>query len=412
MTKDSHRQQFPALINKTYFNYGGQGPLSQSALHAIMTSYERIQQRGPFSQEINAWIQEEINFTKNVIASELKVPSQTITLTEDVTVGCNIPLWGINWHQGDHIILSDCEHPGIIAALGELQRRFSLEVSVFPLLKTLNEGDPVAILADYLRPKTRLVVLSHILWNTGQVLPLKRFVDLCHNPPFLNSNQGSENQTNSPKSQENQPHYSKIRVLVDAAQSVGVLPLDLIDLGVDFYAFTGHKWWCGAEGLGALYISQDALTEVHPTFIGWRGIMMDSQGNPTGWKPDGRRYEIATSATPLYGALRESLNLHNSWGNVEERYTEICRLSQYLWGRLSEIPGVKCLKNLPPESGLVSFQLTNHPHHADVVSLLEKKGIFIRTILHPDCIRACVHYFSLESEIDRLVDEIITFTQI
>ena len=184
MTKDNHRQQFPALANKAYFNYGGQGPLPEPALDAIYQAYKRVQLGGPFSAQVGAWVVQEAMLTRRAIASELTVPPETIALTEDVTVGCNIALWGIDWKAGDHLLLSDCEHHGIVASVMELQRRFNIEVSICPLAATLNEGDPVAVIADSLRPNTRLLVISHILWNTGQVLPLAEIVKVCHEPPL------------------------------------------------------------------------------------------------------------------------------------------------------------------------------------------------------------------------------------
>ncbi|MGL5059220.1 MAG: aminotransferase class V-fold PLP-dependent enzyme, partial [Microcoleus sp.] len=283
---------------------------------------------------------------------------------------------------GDHLLISDCEHPGIIASVMELQRRFKIEVSVCSLAATLNEGDPVQVIANSLQPNTRLLVISHILWNTGQVLPLTEIVKLCHQ-------QG-------------------VKVLVDAAQSVGVLPLNLMESGVDFYAFTGHKWWCGPEGLGGLYVSAEAVANLQPAFIGWRGIVTDANAKVIGWKPGSQRYEIATSAYPLYAGLRSAIALQHEWGTVGERYAEICRLSKYLWESLAEISYIKCLRTSPPEAGLVSFQLTNGMPHNKLVNLLEKQGIMVRTILNPDCVRACVHYLTTEEEIDKLVGAIAT----
>ncbi|MEG3986060.1 aminotransferase class V-fold PLP-dependent enzyme [Microcoleus sp. S28C3] len=380
MTKDNHRQQFPALANKAYFNYGGQGPLPEPALDAIYQGFKGVQLGGPFSAQVLTWVVQEAMLTRRAIASELTVPPETIALTEDVTVGCNIALWGIDWKAGDHLLISDCEHPGVVASVMELQRRFNIEVSVCPLAATLNEGDPVAVIADSLRPNTRLLVISHILWNTGQLLPLTEIVKLCH--------------------------QTGVKVLVDAAQSVGVLPLNLIESGIDFYAFTGHKWWCGPEGLGGLYVSAEALADLHPVFIGWRGIVTDANAKVLGWKPGSQRYEIATSAYPLYAGLRSAIALQHEWGTIEERYAEICRLSKYLWERLSELPDVECLRKSAPEAGLVSFRLTNGMPHNKLVSLLEKQGIMVRTILNPDCVRACVHYFTTEAEIDKLVGAI------
>ncbi|KAM3097571.1 aminotransferase class V-fold PLP-dependent enzyme [Phormidesmis sp. 146-35] len=383
---NQHRQHFPYLEGKGYFNYGGQGPMPQPAIAAIQQAHDHFQQAGPFSSAVNSWIVQEGNLTRAAIASELGVSAESIALTEDVSVGCNIALWGLDWQAGDHLLLTDCEHQGIIAATQELQRRFQIEVSVCPMMATLNQGDPVAVMAQHLRPNTRLVVLSHILWNTGQVLPLSEIVATCRSHSL------------------NQP----IRILVDAAQSVGMLPLNLTESGVDFYAFTGHKWWCGAAGLGGLYVRPDARDSLHPTFIGWRSITIDAHNQPTGWQPDSRRYEIATSAIPLYAGLRAAIAFHHTIGTAEERYGMICDRSAYLWQRLTQLSNVTCLRSTPPQSGLVSFQLASG-EHVRLVQFLESKHFFLRVLLDPNCVRACVHYFTTETEIDALVSAIAAF---
>ncbi|MEB3182216.1 MAG: aminotransferase class V-fold PLP-dependent enzyme [Nostocaceae cyanobacterium] len=383
-----HRQQFPALENKSYFNYGGQGPMPQVAMDAITQAQAHIQRLGPFSSPVYRWINEQTQATKEAIATELHVPADTITLTENVTVGCNIALWGMDWKQEDHILLTDCEHQGIVAAVQEIGRRFGVEISTCPLMATLNQGDPVAVIAQHLRPNTRMLVLSHILWNTGQVLPLDKIVELCSN------NAGST-----------------VRILVDAAQSVGSIPLDLTALGVDFYAFTGHKWLCGPAGIGGLYVRPEIRDSLQPMFIGWRGIICDSQNQPIAWQPDGRRYEVATSDYPLYAGLQAAITTHQQWGSAAERYQQICHNSEYLWRNLQEIPDIKCLRTSPPESGLVSFKIENNQPQASrkLVQFLESQGFLTRTLLDPDCVRACVHYFTLESEIDQLVAAISQF---
>lgn len=382
---EEQRQQCPALANKAYLNYGGQGPLPQPALAAIYNAYEQVQRTGPFSQATNGWVTEQIRKTRTAIAAELSVNSDTIALTEDVTVGCNIALWGLDWQAGDRLLITDCEHPGVIAAIDEIQRRYSIHIDTCPIKDTLNQGDPVAVIRSYLTPQTRLVVLSHLLWNTGQILPLTEIVQACR-----------ENSQNT-------------KVLVDAAQSVGSMPLNLAETGVDFYAFTGHKWWCGPAGVGGLYVSPDALEQLSPTFIGWRGINLNATGEPIGWKTGGQRYEIATSAYPLYAGLQEAIAFHHQWGTPQQRFQRIQQLSSYLWKHLSQLPQVSCLRTSPPEAGLVSFQLTNGRSHKECVEYLEKNRIFVRTLRDPDCIRACVHYLTLESECDRLVEVIGSF---
>ena len=377
-----HRAQFPALSNKIYFNYGGQGPMSQGAMDAITQSQAHIQHLGPFGNAAYGWISPQIQASREAITSTLNIPSHTITLTGNVTIGCNIAMWGIDWQPGDHLLLSDCEHPGVIATAQEIARRLAIEVTTCPLMATLNEGDPISIIAENIRPRTRLVVLSHVLWNTGQVLPIDKIVELCRSNNSL--------------------------LLIDAAQSVGVLPVDLTALGVDFYAFTGHKWLCGPAGVGGLYVRPETRENLHPTFIGLNGVTTNSQAQPTGWQPDGRRCEVSTLSTPLYIGLKAAITIHEQWGTAEERYEQICKNSQYLWQKLTSLSNVKCLKNSPPKSGLVSFQLTNQPS-IKLVQYLESQQILTRTISQPNCIRVSVHYLTLESEIDELITAVSNF---
>ena len=353
--------------------------MPQAALDAILAAYQAIQSQGPFGLKTNEWVMHESNLTRQAIGLELGVAAETIALTENVTVGCNIALWGIDWQPGDRILLSDCEHPGVIASIKEICRRFQVSVDIFPLLATLNTGDPVAIITAHLTPQTRLVVFSHVLWNTGQVLPLAEISVGIRQYPTA------------------QP----IRILVDAAQSVGLLPLKLDELGIDFYAFTGHKWWCGPEGVGGLYIHPAARASLHPTFIGWRSLDYSQPNLPV--VADSRRYEVATSAYPLYCGLRAAIATHQAWGTAIDRTTKIIDLATYLWQSLQQLAGVKCLSNLAPRSGLVSFQVASG-NHPKLVQALEERHFYLRTIVDPDCIRACTHYFTTTAEIDALIE--------
>jgi L-cysteine/cystine lyase len=395
---EAYRQQFPALSSKLYFNYGGQGPLPKAALDAILESYTLMQQEGPFSRKALEMVTSQIALTHQAIAEELGVAPDTITLTESVSVGCNIALWGLPWQKGDRLLITDCEHPGIVAAVQELSRRFGVEIDTCPLQETLNEEDGVAVaaIAERIQPNTRLVVLSHILWNTGQVLPLAEIIAACRR------------------------QNSDILLLVDAAQSVGVLPLNLAELDIDFYAFTGHKWLCGPDGVGGLYVRPALHDVLQPTFIGWRGICVDASGCPTGWKKDGTKFEMATSAFPLYRGLQVAIETHRQWGSVAQRHQRICTLSQRLWTHLQSIPKIRTLRISSPEAGLVSFQAEGESHREWVQTLEnpplenkppENKPIMTRLIADPNCVRVCLHYLTLEAEVDALAERLMQMPQ-
>lgn len=376
------RQHFPGLNNTVYFNYGGQGILPQDSLTAILKVYQFLEENGPFSLKGNAYFQAKTEELRQTLAAEFNVAPETMTITDNVTTGCNIVLWGLDWQAGDHLLLTDCEHPGVIGIVEALRDRFGITYSTCPIEATLNEGDPTDVIRAHLTPKTRLVVLSHLLWNTGQVLPLAEIMQVCRN---------------------HQGDYP-VQVLVDAAQSAGSLAVDLSTLDVDYYAFTGHKWFCGPAGVGGLYINPQRSPNLLPTYVGWRSLEYGKQGEIKGWKNNGGKFEIATSAFPQFEGLQAAINLHRQMGTALERYQQICRTSTYLWEGLQQMPQVTCLKQMPPQAGLVSFQIDSNQSHAEWVQKLEEKGFLLRTITSSDCIRACCHYFTSVEEVDRLLE--------
>jgi L-cysteine/cystine lyase len=117
---------------------------------------------------------------------------------------------------------------------------------------------------------------------------------------------------------------------------------------------------------------------------------------------DARRYEVATSAYPLYAGLRAAIAVHQEWGSSIDRATKIVNLATYLWKSLQQVTGIKCLNQTAPQSGLVSFQVGSG-NHGKLVQALENEHFYLRTIVDPDCIRACTHYFTTTAEIDGLI---------
>jgi L-cysteine/cystine lyase len=309
-----------------------------------------------------------------------------MALTENVTSGCVLPLWGLPFSSGDHLLISDCEHPGVVAACVELSRREQLEIDTLPvkhLRGTASDTDAGVLqsLDTSLHPRTRLVVLSHLLWNTGQVMPIEAVANQLkqhHQHPFL---------------------------LVDAAQSMGQIPVQAAAAASDIYGFTGHKWCFGPEGLGGVALSQRVLEQGQPTLIGWRSLKDESKAVFEAEDPfhhDSRRFEVATSCVPLMAGLRCSLELIEQQGSAEERLDQIRQHSQTLWQSLNAMDGITPLLSVPPTSGLVSFQLENAPPPADVVTALGKQKIWIRDLADPACLRACTHITTSNEELVQL----------
>jgi L-cysteine/cystine lyase len=155
------------------------------------------------------------------------------------------------------------------------------------------------------------------------------------------------------------------------------------------------------------------MEQIAPTFIGWRGITTDAAANPTGWKPNGQRFEVATSNYALLGGLRSAIAHQNQWGTSTQRHQRLIALSQRLWTQLQELPQIRPVRHTSPDSGLVSFWVLDNGEpsprwHKQLVDQLETEGIFLRTLQAPNCVRACTHYLTLESEVDELVECIQT----
>ena len=387
------RDHCPALLNKTYFNYGGQGPLPTPSLQAITASWQRIQELGPFTTDVWPFIGAEVSSTRRRLAQLCGVAPHRLALSENVTSGCVLPLWGLPFVAGDRLLISDCEHPGVVAACVELARREGLEIDALPV-QQLRGDQPstdagvMDALEQSLTPRTRLVVLSHLLWNTGQIMPITAVAErLALHPqsPYL---------------------------LVDAAQSIGQIPVQQAAAAADIYAFTGHKWACGPEGLGGVALSERVLEQGQPTVIGWRSLRDESKADLSSSDPfhhDSRRFEVATSCVPLMAGLRCSLDLLEQEGSSEARLGRILQLSRDLWGTLEQLPGVSPLLEVPPASGLVSFQLSKGPACGEVVKQLGSQGLWIRDLADPACLRACTHVTTGGKEIETLVEAIGTF---
>ena len=384
------RDSCAALENKLYFNYGGQGPLPTPSLEAITSSWQRIQELGPFTTDVWPYIGAESNNTRRQLAQICGVGPHRLALSENVTSGCVLPLWGLPFQAGDHLLISDCEHPGVVAACVELARRERLEIDTLPVQhfrgdQASTDSGVLTELEQALHPSTRLVVLSHLLWNTGQIMPIQAVAEQL-------------------SSHRRQPF-----LLVDAAQSFGQIPVAEAAAAADIYAFTGHKWACGPEGLGGVALSERVLSEGQPTLIGWRSLRDESKADLNASAPfhsDSRRFEVATSCVPLLAGLRSSLDLMEQEGTAQQRLATIRSKSAALWTALQHIEGVTTLLNVPPASGLVSFQIAGERKPADWVQKLGAHGIWIRDLADPACLRACTHVCTTTEEMDALIREL------
>ena len=384
---DNLRSLMPGLKNKFYFNYGGQGPLPSQSLNKITRSWQKIQELGPFTSNVWPYINKEIIKTKQKLAEQFGVKPKYISLSENISTGMILPLWGINIDRGDELLISDCEHPGVVAASREFCRRNNLKFRIFPIQKIKNLDKKVIIneLGKYINKNTKIFIISHILWNFGYEMPLKEIsIELNRLPkkPFL---------------------------LVDGAQSFGHIEINEKVKFSDVYAVTSHKWACGPEGLGAFYVSERFIKNSSPTIVGWKSLKREQgiyEPHENLFHNDARKFEIATSCIPLLTGLRQSISLIEKDCSGFKKHNLITSMSNKLWNHLNEIDDVNLIMNRPLQNGIVSFDIKEIDDKNNFINKLGLKNIWIRVIEDPKWFRICIHQMTTEDEIELLVDEI------
>jgi L-cysteine/cystine lyase len=185
---------------------------------------------------------------------------------------------------------------------------------------------------------------------------------------------------------------------------MGSIPVAEAAAVADIYAFTGHKWLCGPEGLGGVALSERLLEQAQPTRIGWRSLRHEGNAG-SAWHGDARRFEVATSCVPLLAGLATSMDLLAAEGSAEARLAQIHERSGQLWQGLQAISGLETLLQAPPPAGLVSFKLTGSgaPSPEAVVAQLGSQAIWLRSLDDPHCLRACIHITTTAAEVERLL---------
>lgn len=226
------RSQFPVLQSRSYLNAGTEGPLPQQAADAVRERIAAEVDGGRCGSEYMTSLRELAGELRQGYARVLNADPADVALTGSTTDGVNTILSGLDLRAGDEVITSDEEHPGLLAPLGRLKRNAGVTVRVVPFAEIAG-----AVTAD-----TRLVAVSHVSWVSGQVVDCGALT--ATGVPFL----------------------------LDAAQSIGAVPVDMQALGCAFYAGSGQKWLCGPEGSGALYIRRDQLDQLTAPWPGYMSV--------------------------------------------------------------------------------------------------------------------------------------------
>lgn len=376
------REQILTLRYSAYFDYGTYGPVPDSVLASMFNAWEHLHRVGPSSEESAAWCEDQLESARQTVANELRALPEQVAFGPSISALVNAVVWGLEWQRGDHIVVSAAEHAAIHAAVANLGSRLGVDVTRWDGAR-LPAGEMLESLVDTLRASTRLLLLSHVLWSTGETLPVRHIVRLCHERTI------------------GQP----VAVLINGAQSFGAIPSSAGELLADYFVGTLHKWCCGPDALAVLFARDpDSL---QPTFAGWRSV--DEHGRPHRHL---RKLESGAASYAAYAGLREALLLHNRTAPETERLLLLQRNQRHLRRGLEDLasqnPEIEVLTPADAGSGILSFRLRSGAHR-ELAGSLEAAGVLVRPVADPACIRVCTHYFTTEPEIGLLLEAVEGF---
>ncbi|MDD3080456.1 MAG: cysteine desulfurase [Paludibacter sp.] len=284
---------------------------------------------------------------------------------------------------GDEIVISVLEHHSNIVPWQMLCERKGLKLRVIPM----NEKGELELdeYAKLLNDKTKIVSVAHVSNVLGTVNPVKEIIRIAHE--------------------------KNIPVLVDGAQAVPHIPVDVIDLDADFYVFSGHKIY-GPTGIGALYGKEKWLNAI-PPYQGGGEMIATVSFEKTTYNELPFKFEAGTPDYIGSTALATALNYVKSIG-IEEIAAYEKELTEYATKRMLEIEGMRIIGTADEKSAVISF-LVGKIHPYDIGMLLDKLGIAVRTGHHcaqplidslsiPGTVRASFAFYNTKEEIDSFME--------
>jgi L-cysteine/cystine lyase len=370
------RAELPVLERLAYLNTGTAGPLPRRTVAAITAANERQLVEGRASFKV--YMEDYFPLLADVrarFARLLGAEASEVAITHHTTEGLNIATWGLPWQPGDEIVLTTHEHDAGLLPAYAAARRFGLVVR---LVDPAGDADTmVAAIRAAFSPRTRLVILSHVTYTTGAVLPVQAIAEVTHRHGAL--------------------------LAVDGAQAAGAIPVDVHALGADFYAVPGQKWLCGPEGVGALYVRDAWLSTLAPTYIGGFALRDFEAVDLTGYflpAPDARRYEQSSLYWPALYGMQESLRWLEEdlgWAWV---FTQTAAMTERCRTMLGELPGIT-LHTPTPYGSLTAFSLAEREALATATQLSEQ-GVIIRSIPIYNWLRVATGFFTTDADLARL----------
>jgi L-cysteine/cystine lyase len=347
------RASFPVLARRTYLNAGTCGPLAAAAARAAIETIEQAAEEGrsgPYFEglpELRARL-------RDGYAQLLGAAPDDVALTTSTSEGMVRVLAALALGPGDEVLTSTEEHPGLLGPLVAARAQRGIEIRAVPLEE----------LADAVTPATRLVACSHVSWVSGRFAPELAGIDAP--------------------------------LLLDGAQGVGAVPVDVGAIGCAFYAGSGQKWLCGPIGSGMLWVSpawSERLPATGPTHV---NLVDPNAGLDLVPHAGAARHDAAAQSPETLRAAAAALDVLEAagWGAIHDRAAALA-------ATLAQALADRGLHVRPRDrTTLVSW------HDPDALATKERlaeAGVIIRDLPGRDLLRASVGAWNDESDLERLL---------
>lgn len=386
------RSQFPILDRKVngkqliYFDNGATTQKPTSVIEKINSFYNHENSnihRGvhTLSQEATSAYEEARTTIQKYIGAK---HNHEVLFTKGTTDSINLVAFSFGelLKEGDEIIISEMEHHSNIVPWQLVCERKGCELKVIPMN---DKGE--LLLEEYVKllsPKTKLVSVTHISNSLGTINDVKFIID--------------------------EAHKVGAKVLIDGAQSIQHIPVNVQELDCDFYAFSGHKIF-GPTGVGVLYGKEDILNQM-PPYQGGGDMIKEVSFAKTTFNELPHKFEAGTPNISGGIALGTAFEFLSSL-NMEEVVKYENELLDYATEELKKIEGLKIYGEAANKTSVISF-LIEGTHPYDVGVLLDKMGIAVRTGHHctqpimdkfsiPGTIRASFAMYNTREEVDTLI---------
>ncbi len=374
MNIDEIRAQFPITRRYNFQDHACVSPLSTPAAEA-MTRYARdLCERGYGDWEYHR----EVERVRQSVAKLINAHPDEVTFVKNTTEGLNYVANGTQWITGDNVVLNSMEFPANIYPWMNLEQR---GVN----LKWVAEEDgrvPFDRLAATIDKRTRVLAISAVQWSNGFRTDLVRLGELCQDKGVL--------------------------LCVDAIQALGVHPVDVQAMNIDFLAADGHKWLCAPEGAGVFYCRRELLEHLRPSELGYL-CMKDDWESPQrriNLRNDARRFDSGAYNIAGICALGASVDMLLDMG-IERIQWQVKQLTDLLAEGVRRKGWQVASPRTPSEwSGIVAFSSDKHDLAALQKHLLSEFKIVISRRLGR--LRASPHCYNCDDEIQQLIEALPT----